>query len=398
MSRVRVLAAAQLAGSVGDGAFYACSALFLTRFAGLSATQVGLALTVAWATALPAGLLLGHLADRWGAHRSTMLLSVATAVPLSALLVVRSFPLVLLTLCGYACCQAGLAAARQALLAASVPPAGRTAARARLQAALNAGLAVGAGLGAVPLALGTRPAYLAVFVLDALCFLTAALVLRRLPRPAPRPPAPRPRAPRPPAAGPRLAVLRDRPYVLITLLNAVMCLNMPLLSLGLPMWIVHRTEAPEPMAAVLLVVNMVSVVVFQVRVARRVTDRRTATRATLHAGLLMFAACAVYALSAAGSGAGPAVAVLLVAAALQVAGEMLQGAGSWELGFGLARAERQGQYQGFFGMGPQIARMLGPVLLTTLLIGWGTGGWLVLGGLFLAAGAAFGPVVRRLAV
>ena len=112
---------------------------------------------------------------------------------------------------------------------------------------------------------------------------------------------------------------------------------------------------------------MVVVVLFQVRVARRVTDRRSAARVAGRAGWLMLAACAVYALSGGHLGPGPAVAVLLAAAAIQVFGEMMQGAAAWELGFGLAPADRQGQYQGLFGMGPQIARMLGPLLLTTLL-------------------------------
>ncbi len=189
-------------------------------------------------------------------------------------------------------------------------------------------------------------------------------------------------------------MLRDRPYAVITFLNAIMYLNMPLLSLGLPLWIVQRTDAPKPIAAALLVVNMLSVVVFQVRVARRVTDLRTAARVTGRAGWLMLAACAVYALSGARIGAWPAVAVLLAAAAIQVFGEMMQGAGGWELSFALAPADKQGQYQGFYGMAPQIARMLGPMLLTSLLIGWGMPGWLMLGGLFLLAGLAMGPAVR----
>jgi hypothetical protein len=109
---------------------------------------------------------------------------------------------------------------------------------------------------------------------------------------------------------------------------------------------------------------------------------------------VLLAACGVYALSAGRIGAVATVAVLLTAAAVQVLGEMMQGAAAWELGFGLAPADKQGQYQGFFGMGPQIARMLGPVVMTTLLIGWGTPGWLVLGGLFLAAGLGMGPALR----
>ncbi|MGQ0841790.1 hypothetical protein [Actinokineospora sp.] len=38
--------------------------------------------------------------------------------------------------------------------------------------------------------------------------------------------------------------------------------------------------------------------------------------------------------------------------------------------------------------------MLGPLLLTTLVLTWGTPGWLLLGALFAAAGAAMGHAVR----
>jgi MFS family permease len=382
----RVLALAQLANSLGDGAFYACSALYFTRVVGLSATQVGLALTIAWATGMLAGVPLGYVADRFGPRRTAVVLAVATAGALTGFLVIRSFPLFLLVASVYACCQGGLTSARGALLAGLVDAGQRTRVRAHLQSTLNAGLAVGAGLGGLALTLDTRGAYLAVFAMDAVSFVAAALVLRRLPEVPPAPVAV--------DAGPRLAVLRDRPYAVIMLLNAVMYLNMPLLSLGLPLWIVERTDAPKPMAAGLLIVNMLSVVLFQVRVAQRVTSRRTAARITGRAGWVLLAACGAYALSAGRIGAVAAVAVLLTAAAVQVLGEMMQGAAAWELGFGLAPAEKQGQYQGFFGMGPQIARMLGPVVMTTLLIGWGTPGWLVLGGLFLAAGLAMAPALR----
>ncbi|MFI9554351.1 MFS transporter [Nonomuraea endophytica] len=385
----RTLALAQLTNSLGDGAFYASSALFFTRVVGLSAAQVGVALTVAWACGMLAGVPLGHVADRWGPRRTAVVLAVATALALSAFLVVRAYPLFILVACLYACCQGGLTSARQALLAGLVPPEERTAVRAHLQSTLNAGLAVGAGIGGLALSFDTAPAYLTVFALDAIAFLLAALMLLRLPEVPPVPAAPAG------AREPRLAVLRDRRYALITFLNAIMYLNMPLLSLGLPLWIVERTDAPKPVAAALLVVNMLSVVIFQVRVARQVSDLPSAARVAGRSGWIFLAACLVYAVSGAHIGPWAAVAVLVAAALIQVFGEMMQGAAAWELGFTLAPADKQGQYQGFFGMGPQIARMLGPVLMTTLLIGWGTAGWLVLGALFLAAGLALGPAVRH---
>ncbi len=79
---------------------------------------------------------------------------------------------------------------------------------------------------------------------------------------------------------------------------------------------------------------------------------------------------------------------------LPVAAEMLQSAGSWQLGFDLAPAGRVGEYQGFFGTGVTVARTLGPLLLTALLVGMGVPGWLLLGGLLLVTSYAMGPAVR----
>jgi MFS family permease len=109
---------------------------------------------------------------------------------------------------------------------------------------------------------------------------------------------------------------------------------------------------------------------------------------------VLLVACLVFALSAAGDSPLVAVAVLLLAAALQALAEMMQASGSWEISFDLAPPGKHGQYQGFFGSGFTVARMLGPLLVTTLIISWGTAGWLLLGGVFLAAGAAMVPAVR----
>jgi MFS family permease len=102
----------------------------------------------------------------------------------------------------------------------------------------------------------------------------------------------------------------------------------------------------------------------------------------------------VFAASGFGAPAWLAVMILLVAAALQAGAETMQASGAWEISFGLAPEGRHGQYQGFFGSGFTVARMLGPLLVTTLVLGWGTAGWLVLGAVLMAAGMAMGPAVR----
>ncbi|MGW6200099.1 MFS transporter [Kribbella sp. NPDC055110] len=380
----RDLAMAQLANAVGDGAFVVTSALFFTRVVGLSTAEVGLGLTIAWLVGFLAGVPLGNLADRRGARGTAVLLALTTATAVASFLVVRSFAGFLIAAIVYACSQTGLTAARQALLAGLVAPAERTRIRAFLQSTVNAGLAFGALLGGVALRFDSKAAYLIVFGIDALSFLIAAGLLKRVPSIA---------TTRRVVGEPRLAVLHDRPYAVLALINAVMLLFMPLISLVGPLWIVTRTSAPSWVVASLMIVNTLGVTLFQVRIAKSVKDLRTASRSVRYAGVAMLAACAVFATTAATTGATTA-GVLIVAAALLTLGEMKLASGAWEISFGLAPADKQGQYQGFFGTGPAIARMLGPALLTTVILGWGPIGWLVVGALFLGTSCATGPAVR----
>ncbi|ADD45646.1 MFS transporter [Stackebrandtia nassauensis] len=382
----RTLALAQLANAIGDGVFIVTSALYFSRIVGLPAGQIGLGLTVGWGLGALAGVPLGHLADRRGPRGVAAALAVATAASVAGLLLVRDFVPFLVVVCFYTCSQCGLLAARQALLAGLVDATERTKVRAYLQSTVNAGLAIGAGFGGLALYFDTEAAYLTVLGLDAAGFAVSALVLSRLPK---LPPAP-PRA----SGEPMLAVLRDRPYAVLTFLNGVLLLYMPLLSLVVPLWIVAHTAAPRWLVAATLVLNTASVMLFQVRVARGVTGPDSASRYVRLAGLIMAASCAAFALSTLGKSPWLAALVLLVAAGLQVWGEMTQASGMWEISFALAPSDKHGQYQGFFGSSTTMARMLGPVALTMLIVDWGWPGWLVLGGVFVAAGVAVGPVTR----
>ncbi|NEC19594.1 MFS transporter, partial [Streptomyces parvus] len=86
----RGLAVAQLVNSLGDGAYYVCSALYFSQVVGLSAAQIGLGLTVAWGVGAVAGVPLGNLADRRGPRGTAVALALATAVCVAAFLTVRS--------------------------------------------------------------------------------------------------------------------------------------------------------------------------------------------------------------------------------------------------------------------------------------------------------------------
>ena len=89
-----------------------------------------------------------------------------------------------------------------------------------------------------------------------------------------------------------------------------------------------------------------------------------------------------------------AVVVLVAGSLVHVVGEMIGSGGQWGLQMGLAPHERQGQYQGFAGLGFSVIAVVGPPIVTLLCVDMGETGWLVLAGLMLAIALVSVPVSR----
>ncbi|MGW5385103.1 hypothetical protein [Nocardia sp. NPDC003963] len=84
----------------------------------------------------------------------------------------------------------------------------------------------------------------------------------------------------------------------------------------------------------------------------------------------------------------------ILAVIVRTLGETGQAADGFELGFELAPDHAQGRYQGIFGMGTGLCVAAAPALLGVLRIDWGRPGWILLGGILLAAGLPTGPAAR----
>ncbi len=383
----RRLVTASFLGAMGDGAFMTTSAIYFTRVAGLTPEEFGLGLTIAGAVGLFVGVPLGHLADRRGPRGTTATMVALNGLAVAGYLVVRSFPAFLFMACCFVVCQRGGAAARQALVAGLLDSESRVRTQAAVRSVNNIGLAVGAALAAGALQKGTSTVLSAVLVLDAVSFLASAAVILSLPVVPPGPA-------RVTTDEPRRNVFQDGPFVAFTAVSAVLSLQFVLTEVVLPLWIINRTGASATTVTVVFVINAISVVLFQVRISRRVLTVRHAVAACRLSGAVLFIACALFALSAQGP---PVVRIcLLVAAALaHVVGEMLFSAASWTIGFGMAPDGKQGQYQGFYFTGYAATAMVAPLLLTSLLITWGTPGWFVLGSGGLIAVCLVGRIVAQ---
>lgn len=383
---LRPLAVATATSRIGRGAFYTILPLYLTRVIGLTAGQVGLGLTLASLLGIVAGVLAGHLADVLGPRGLRITVRLAEALMLCGYALVGGFRGFVAVACVVAVCESAGLAAEGALIAGALLPERRVQGRAYLRAVTNAGWSVGAVLAAAALAVGSRRAYTAVILGAAACYVVSALVVRLVPPQAPI------HQPRP--VGPRWTALRDGPYVVLTMLNAALSMNVGMFTVALPLYIADRTRAPAALYAGLVLLNTTAATLWQVRASRNTDSVRGAAVAQRRSGVLLAVACAMFGF-AEGRGVGVAGALLVVGAAVHVCGELLQAAGSWGLSFELAPHDAVGQYQGVYGAGRDLGQLLTPVVATSAMVSWGWGGCLLLGGIFLVMGGLVPPAARR---
>jgi MFS family permease len=384
---VRVLVWSMLGRSIAYGILLSVVVLFFTRSVHISAAELGVGLSVAAILKILVSVPAGHLTDRMGSRRAAIVFVVLEGVLVASYALADGFIGFLVTASLVGMADSASEAARGALIAGVVPAEGRVRTRAYLKSVDNIGIALGSVLGGVALSLDTRMFYSVLLVACGALFVVGGLVYIALP--------PVQRIPRP-EGGRNWEALRDPQYMAFGLINAILVMNTGILAVALPLWIVERTSAPAAMYSVILVLNTVIVVLFQVRASRGSEDVRGGARALARCGVLLAACCGLFAL-AGGQPVWLAVALLSVGAVVHVFGELLYSAGTWALAYELAPEHAQGQYQGVFVMTTNLGNMLTPVLVTALIIGTGSLGWLAFAAAMVGAGLA-APAVGRWAL
>ncbi|HEX6355502.1 MFS transporter [Actinophytocola sp.] len=384
---IRALVRANLGRSVGNGILVSLVVLFFVRSVGLPPGQLGIGLTIAAAVKILASVPTGHLVDVLGPRTSAVGFVSLQGLLVTGYTLADGFAgfVVAAALVGVA--EVAGESARGALVAAVVAGGERVRARAYLRAVNNIGISAGAVFGGVALSIDSRAGYVSLLVACGLLFVASGLSYLALPPVAPV------------GRGERArwwAVLGDRPFVAASVINAVLMMNAGILTVALPIWIAARTNAPAYVYSVILVVNTVMVVAFQVRMSRGAEDVMGGANALRRCGVLLAVCCGLFAL-AAGQPAWLAVVLLGAGALVHVFGELLYSAGSWALAYELAPEHAHGQYQGMFGMSGNIGAMLTPVAATTLIVGAGWLGWLVFAVVLLGAGTA-APAVGKWAL
>ncbi len=309
---LRILVIATLISRVGRGIFLTVTVLYFTLIVGLAPQEVAIVLAAASAAGVLSSLAGGWLADRVSARRLLVVLSAADGIGLICYVFAHDFASALVIAVLVGAIEQAANSTRMAIIARAFDGDQRVHARAVLRTVTNVAIAVGSGIGALALLAGTADAYRWIIVGAGAMYLAGVTQLVKLPAyvDAPRR--------QPERAGRRVTTAtgstdvaasaraarralrahspwRDPRYLALTALSAVFGMQFGVGEVGVPLWIAHDTAAPEVLVAVVLILNTVIVVLFQVPLSRGTHDLRRAGRVSAIAAWLMAGACLVYA-------------------------------------------------------------------------------------------------------
>ena len=384
--RRRYLAIAMV-DALGSGTFAPVTVLFLTQIVGLSAVRAGLGLAIVAAVGFAMTPVAGALADRFDARTLTMAGFALAGLGFVAYAAVHSFAEFIVVGIAIEIVDTIASNARKMLIFRIAGGEDRVMLAAYERSVRNAGYGIGGLLASVALAVGTRDAYVAVLLANAVSFLVGAAAVTRLPR--------APAAVREPGRrGGYGSILRHKTYVALAAVSSVLWLNDSILKVGLAVWLVERTSVPHYVVGLLFTLNTVMVVLLQVRLSRGAGSAATAVRLYRLAGAVLVVSCALFALSA-GRSSELATLLLVGAVAALTLGELLASTTEWTVSFSLARDEIRGRYLAFFSMGSGLQQAVGPAVVTALITAVGGWGWLVLAAAVGTAGTAGAAIAGR---
>ncbi|MGK5733818.1 MFS transporter [Streptomyces sp. URMC 124] len=370
----------------GSGLWGATAVLYFTYVAGLGTAQIGLLLGVSGAIGIAGPPLGGLLADRLPLRTLLAAVQALRALASLALLTTTDLRLLLVfTAAGSLGDRASSVLTK--LYATRIAGPDRSHYQAVNRTVSNVGWAVGGLAAAAALAAGTTAVYRWLLAGDALSFIAVALLTLRCGEP---PSASRVVTVGGPAAGAEASgeaararaarvtnPWRDRRYLAYTASEAFLCLDDSVFKVGLALWAVTATPAPHGLVPLLLVLNNVLVVCFQVPFARFGTTSEKARTTLYPLAAAFLAGGAALAASATGTRWVAVTALVLAAIAFTVA-EMLHATVSWELSVALAPPSAQGAYLGVHGLATAVQRSIGPVAVTGTIAA-GPLGWLGFG-------------------
>lgn len=357
--------------ALGSGVFMPLSMLYFLAVTPLSLLQVGAAISIASAVALPAGPLIGTLVDRFGAKRLLLTGNALQAIGFVAYLVTDSFAAVLLWTIVVTLGRTAFWGSYSNIITAISLPGERERWFGFLGALRNVGFAVGGLASGLAITIGTDLAFAAVVAVNAASYLFAFWLLLTVPdaRPGGQTGAP----------GSWATVLADGPYRMLVVAQMGYSLPMMILNFALPVYFVTVLDLPGWITGLVFTLNCLMIGFGQGLVVNALTGR-VRYRILLFTQLV-FATSYVVFLGASVVSVWVATAVVVIGGVVYTLAELTGGPVLAALAAEAAAEHLRGRYLSMIQLAWNLSSTIAPVLFAWLLERGPEPLWLVMLGL-----------------
>jgi MFS family permease len=388
----RRLALQSLLFATAQGAFLTGSAVFFTEVVGLTATKVGLGLTIAGVVSFFVAYPAGKLVDRIGPKKVWAMGTLVSAGAFAFWPWIHGFTAYVALGIAFEIVQNAGGAGRNAYILDVLPEESRVETQAHLYSALNLGFTAGALIGGVALAFHNVQVIRWIPMLSVVVGVVNASAITRLPKAAhDLRAASHERGVEEHASTPR--PIKNGGWIATSFFTGLLTTNQVLLTVVIPLWLVRRTDAPHWLLAWLFATNTLLCVFLPSFTSRGVRTIEDALRRAAYSTAFFVLACVITLFSH--SAAGFLAALLVWLGHVAVTGaELSIGSGYWAFQAQLMDPARRGEYGGLYEVASTLSSFWAPAAYTFLAMHWGAKGWLVIAGIIVAAGFGLRPSAR----
>jgi MFS family permease len=378
-----------LVNSVGTGFFLAGATVYYNTTLHLSPVEIGLGLGVSNAAGFFASVPVGRLADRIGARVTLVTLHLWRALWFGALaLISGDVPFITVLTC-IAIANSAVIPVTRAVVSEAVPAEQRTKTLAHMRVVQNVGFSAGSLLSAPLLALHNSAGSRAIVIADAASFLVAAWVMARVKLPS------RPVIIHRPSIFQVPRALRDHRLIAVAGLDGLLAFHVTILGTAIPLWVLHETSAPDQLVSVLFFINTLMAAGLQAPFASNADSYQGGRRLMRLASVALTCCCLLMCASVHLEEAA-AICMLIAAVVALTTAELSEQAGSWALSLRYSPANERAEYLTVFNLGYAAQEVIGPPVITELVLAHGRLGWITLSVILACAGAAVGPALAAL--
>lgn len=359
------------ADAIGLGMYLALSALFLNQAVGLSTGQVGMILGLTGAASMLGAMPIARAAQKHGLRMGLLTLFILRALAFFSLAFANSFTTALLASALAGLMSRGTAPLVESALIAKDDNSAAVRSLARLRMIRNAGIAAGGLPAGLAVWINHADAYRWVLAISSILFLLAAAICWSFPDKELRSDQ---------APVHTSIVLRDRPFVFLTLMYGGLTLSAIILGVGLPLWIINQSEAPRWVIGSIQLINTIMVILLQNWASRDTDHWPIAMRQMRHGAIVSVLACILIALGARW-GLMADLLIILAVVLLFTLAELYVVAGAEGAALQLIPEGQRPTYLAALNLGFAGATVVGPPL-----VAWSAGAaswnWLVWAGFF----------------